>query len=118
MNNYQWLNHGHPQTLQTATLLLYFEGVLGLLGLGSIFGGILVCVGMIAGAFGIANDKKWGYGLALAAAVVNVALIFLIFGVVTALTSFGTLLPLMIGVALVALLLHPMSRSYQRIWFR
>jgi hypothetical protein len=115
VNNYQWLNHGHPQTLQTATILLYFEGVLGLL-LGS-YGGVLVCVAMVAGAFGIANDKKWGYGLAIAAAIINVAYIFLFWGV-GALTNFNPLLSLMFGGALVALLLHPMSRSYQRIWFR
>jgi hypothetical protein len=118
VNSYRWFNQGQPQTLQTATILLYFEGVLGLLGLGSIFGGVLVCVGMAVGAFGIANDKKWGYGIALAAALIDVALIFLLFGVVHALTNLGLLLPLIVGGALVALLLHPMSRSYQRIWFR
>ena len=39
-------------------------------------------------------------------------------GVGPALTNFNPLLSLMIGGALVALLLHPMSRNYQRIWFR
>ena len=118
MNNYQWLNHGHPQTLQTATLLLYFEGVLGLLGLNTVFGGLLVCVAMIVGGFGIANDKKWGYGLALAAVITDVALLIVFVGLISALTNFASLLLLMIGGALIALLLHPMSRSYQRIWFR
>jgi hypothetical protein len=115
VNGYRWFNQGHPQTLQTAVLLLYLEGVLGLL-LGS-YGGVLVCVGMVVGAFGVANDKKWGYGIALAAATLNVIYIFLIWGV-SALTNFNPLLSLMFGGALVALLLHPMSRNYQRIWFR
>jgi hypothetical protein len=118
MRDYRWFNQSQPQTLQTAVILLYFEGVLGLLRLAAIFGGILVCVAMVVGAFGVANDKKWGYGLALAAAIVDVALILLIFGPVTALTNLSLIIPLMVGGALVALLLHPMSRSYQRIWFR
>jgi hypothetical protein len=116
MNSYRWFNQSHPQTLQTGVILLYFEGVLGLL-LGS-YGGIFVCIGMVVGAFGVANDKKWGYGIALAAAIVNVAYIFLIWGIVPALTNFSPLLSLMFGGALIALLVHPMSRNYQRIWFR
>ena len=113
MNDYRWFNQSQPQTLQTAVILLYVNGVLGLL-LGS-YGGLLVCVGMAVGAFGIANDKKWGYGLAIAAAVINVVYIFIAWGIGPALTNFNPLLSLMIGGALVALLLHPMSRSYQRI---
>jgi hypothetical protein len=89
---------------------------LGLL-LGS-YGGILVCVAMVVGAFGVANDKKWGYGLALIAAALNVVYIFVVWGVGGALTHFEPILSLMFGGALVALLLHPMSRNYQRIWFR
>jgi hypothetical protein len=117
VSQYQWLNRGHPQTLQTATILLYFEGVFTLLGLGGVYGGLPVCVGMIVGGFGIANDKKWGYGIAIVSAILNVALILLIWDV-SALTNLGPLIDLMFGGALVALLLHPMSRSYQRIWFR
>jgi hypothetical protein len=32
--------------------------------------------------------------------------------------NLGTLMNLMFEIALVALLLHPQSREYQRIWFR
>jgi hypothetical protein len=116
VNDYRWFNQSHPQTLQTAVILLYLNGVLGLL-LGS-YGGVLVCVAMVVGGFGVANDKKWGYGLAIVAAVLNVAYIFLTWGLVGALTNFNPVLSLMFGGALVALLLHPMSRNYQRIWFR
>ena len=117
MHDYRWFNQGHPQTLQTATILLYLEGVLGLLSGGG-YGGILVCAGMVVGAFGVANDKRWGYGLALAAAILNVAYIFVAWGVVPAFTNFNPLLSLIFGGALLGLLLHPMSRNYQRIWFR
>lgn len=122
MNDYRWFNQGHPQTLQTATLLLYFEGVLGIL-FHRYFGATqvlqtLACVGMGVGGFGIANDKRWGYGIAIAAALANVGLVFSFYNVVPALTHFGPLIDLMFGGALIALLLHPMSRNYQRIWFR
>ena len=69
-------------------------------------------------AFGIANEKKWGYGLAVAAAVLQVAVHLPRLGIGGALTNFNPLLSLMFDGALVALLLHPMSRNYQRIWFR
>ena len=115
MNDYRWINQSHPQTLQTAVILLYLNGVLGLL-LGS-YGGLLVCVAMVVGAFGVANDKKWGYGLAIAAAALNILFVFRYWGI-DALTHFNPLVSLMFGGALVALLLHPMSRSYQRIWFK
>ena len=116
MNDYRWFNQGHPQTLQTAVILLYLNGVLGLF-LGS-YGGIPVCVGLLVGGFGVANDKKWGYGLAIVAAVLDVLYVFYYWGLGGALTNINPLISVMIGVALVSLLLHPMSRNYQRIWFR
>jgi hypothetical protein len=116
VNDYRWINHSQPQTLQTGTMLLYVEGVLGVL-LGS-YGGLFVCVAMVVGGFGVANDKRWGYGIALAAAVLNVLFIFRFWGVAQAFTNVDPLLSLMFGAALVGLLLHPMSRSYQRIWFK
>jgi uncharacterized membrane protein YjjB (DUF3815 family) len=116
VNDYRWFNQGHPQTLQTAVILLYLNGVLGLF-LGN-YGGIPVSIGLVVGAFGVANDKKWGYGLAIVAAVADVLYVFYYWGIGGALTNFNPLLSVMIGAALVALLLHPMSRNYQRIWFR
>ena len=116
MNEYKWFNQSQPQTLQTAVILLYLSAVMGVLF--PTYGGIIVAVGMGIGAFGIANDKKWGYGLAVAAAAIDVLYIFRVWGLVDAFTHFNPLLSLMIGGALVALLLHPMSRNYQRIWFR
>lgn len=118
MNDYRWFNQSQPQTLQTAVILLYLNAVLGLLQRS--YGGfwLLILVGMGVGAFGVANDKKWGYGLALSAAVLFVAYILNLYGIAAALTNFDPLIMLMIGGALVALLLHPMSRSYQRIWFK
>jgi hypothetical protein len=117
VNDYRWINQSHPQTLQTAVILLYLNGVLGLLPSFGSYGGVPVCVAMIVGAFGVANDKKWGYGLAVLAAALNILFVFLYWGI-DALTNFSPLVSLMFGGALIALLLHPMSRSYQRIWFK
>ncbi len=116
MNDYHWFNQHQPQTLQSAVVLLYINAAFGLL-LGS-YVSILVLVAMAVGAFGTANDKKWGYGLAVASALVNFVVVLLLFGLPDALTTFNGLISVLFDGALVALLLHPMSRDYQRIWFR
>jgi hypothetical protein len=117
VNETRWVNSHQPQTLYAATILCYIEAVFLLLDFAffSIFG-LFIIVGLGAGGFGIANEKKWGYALAVAAACLRAGL-FLFFGFAT-LTNIGLLIPFLFAVALVALLLHPMSRDYQRIWFR
>ena len=117
MNDVKWVNPHQPQTLYTGTILCYVEAVVLLLNFG-IFGPIsfLVIAGLAAGGFGIANEKKWGYTLAVVASVVHV-LLFLTFGL-WALNHIEVLIPFIFAAALVGLLLHPMSRDYQRIWFR
>ena len=109
------MNPSQPQTLQIAVFLLYFNAVftlifsLGALGLL----GLIVVAGNGAGGYGIANEQKWGYGLGVAMAFLPFAL-RLIVGAPLLGPSF---INLMFEVALVALLLHPQSRDYQRIWF-
>ena len=75
-------------------------------------------VGVIAGAFGIANEKAWGYKLGVAAAAAPLALrvVVLFIAGLEALT-FDTV-GLLFDIALISLLLHPMSRDYQKVWFR
>ena len=116
VNQWKWVNQFQPQTLYMATILCYVDAVFGLL-----FGGIyllnLLIVGCLAaGAFGIANEKRWGYGLATVAAILQVLVLVAFAGA----DAFG--FPLIINLifdgALVALLLHPQSREYQRIWFK
>ena len=41
--------------------------------------GLLVLIGLGAGGFGIANEKKWGYAIAVAAAVFQIA-VFVLYG--------------------------------------
>lgn len=100
-----------PQTLQIAVFLLYFGGALAL-----IRGGVVIATGSIGGGFGIANEKKWGYGLGLAVALLP--FVFLLLSNHPALVVRYDPIGLMFDVALVALLVHPQSREYQRIWFK
>ncbi len=113
----RWVDKSQPQTLMMATILMYINAALALLLGGALFSlywlAILV-VGPVAAGWGIANEKKWGYWLGLALAVLWVALL----AVQLRHFSAGALIDLIFYGALVALLLHPESRSYRRIWFR
>lgn len=108
METRRWTNPSQPQTLQIAVLLFYLDAVMAVL-FGAFLSplGLLLLAAYIASGFGIANEKRWGYVLGLVTAGVGV--IFVLGG--------GNLINLLFAVALVALLLHPQSRDYQRIWF-
>jgi hypothetical protein len=113
----RWFPVHQPQTLQIAVALLYWNAflslVIGLLTHGWFGGiGLLATVGEVAGALGIANERKWGYRIAVAVAGLLLVLTF-VDGVFA-----GGLLNLAFQIALVALLLHPMSRAYYKSWFR
>jgi hypothetical protein len=115
MESRRWVNPTQPQTLQIAVFLLYLNGVFTLLFGGLFYGlGILIIVGSIAAGYGIANERKWGYGLGLAMALLPFILII----ANRSNPLNGGLINLLFEVALVALLVHPMSRDYQRIWFK
>src|SRR5262249_15140083 len=110
VNDLKWVNPHQPQTLYMGVILCYIDAGFGLL-FGVIAASVLVrlfiVVALAAGGFGIANEKKWGYTLALVAAVVQI-------GALVATAGFDTFLslPLLISflfdAALVGLLLHPM----------
>jgi len=118
----RWFNPSQPQTLQIAVWLLYFNAVGGLI-FGSVyitlgvFLGLIALVGCGAAAFGIANEQRWGYLLGVSMALLQVLLIVGVVGVL-GLFKGVALISFLFAVALVALLLHPMSRDYQRIWFK
>jgi len=122
MQGRRWVNNTQPQTLQIAVFLLYLNAFFGL-----IYGGLVIPLGLalIAGqvgaGYGIANDQKWGYKLGVAMAFVPLVLRVLVSGPSGLLGSgvnLAALMSLMFEIALIALLLHPQSRDYQRIWFR
>ncbi|MFN0090737.1 MAG: hypothetical protein ACKVWR_10785 [Acidimicrobiales bacterium] len=128
METRRWTNPSQPQTLQIAVWLLYFHAALSLLFQSSVYfrlgiGGLgaLVAIGALVGmgaaGFGIANERKWGYQLAVGLTVVEVLLLFAKAGGIGVLRP-GLLLDFMFAIARAALLLHPLSRNYQRIWFK
>ena len=122
MEGRRWLNPTQPQTLQIGVMLLYVNAALGLLSLiiGGAAGlfGIAIIAAEILGAYGIANERKWGYVVGLVAAILPLVLVVL--AVVAGIASVLGLgiIGVIFQIALVALLLHPQSREYQRIWFK
>lgn len=119
MQQRRWLNQSQPQTLQIAVFLLYinsaFLAFYLLIGIGAAEIALPIIIGQVAAGYGIANERKWGYILGVVMAFVPFVLP-LLFGR----SPFEdiNLITLMFDIALVALLLHPQSRDYQRIWFK
>ena len=120
VNFRKWYDSSQPQTLQGAQVLLYvncFWLLLSVLRGGITFVGLIFLVGLLYGALGIANEKKWGYRVAVVLSV----LVLVLYAVLLAeLHGFATvgILNLLFEIALVAMLLHPQSRAYQRLWFK
>jgi hypothetical protein len=119
MDRRRWLNPAQPQTLQIAVFLLYINAAFSIFDMLRVqrFPWLLLLIvagGVLAG-FGIANERKWGYGLGIVMAFLPFALRFYVLGNPF---SGSNILSLMFEIALVALLLHPQSRDYQRIWFK
>jgi hypothetical protein len=108
METRRWTNPSQPQTLQIAVFLLYINAVFALL-----VGDIITTAGGAAAGFGIANERRWGYVLGLIIAFLPLVARL---AYRSAFVADGAI-ALMFEVALVALLLHPQSRDYQRIWF-
>ena len=112
----RFFDSSQPQTLQGAVMLSYLNVAFALLFLllGGVFGLLLVVTAAEGfGAYGIANEHRWGYRLCVGAsfAVLGVAVWLFLAG-----HGIG-ILNLLFAVLLVALLLHPQSREYQKIWF-
>ena len=139
----KWFDRMQPQTLQIAAMLLYLNGFFALISvidstdylgyirnrfsIGLIVGLIIVALHALSGLF-MANDLKLGYKFAIAAGFSPFLLRFWAYtdlentsGISTTLNrklSGGSTLSLIFEVALCALILHPQSRSHQKIWYR
>ena len=114
------MNPTQPQTLQIAVLLLYLNALFSFLDVLRLHDlpviGLAIVIGGVLAGQGIANERKWGYGLGIAMAFLPFVLRVYYAGVGNILTADA--LTLLFEIALVALLLHPQSRDYQRIWFK
>ena len=112
----RWVDRSQPQTLMSATIIMYINAVFSLTGLAfwildGFPAGLLLLVGQVAGGLGVANEKKWGYWTGVVTVALFVAYLVLHL-------SFASIIYLLFYGALLALLLHPQSRAYKRTWFR
>jgi len=118
MASRRFLNPAQPQTLVIAVYLLYMHAAFLLFDLlrFGVFPLLYVAlvVGGLAAGYGVSNEFKWAYPLAIAVAVLP----FAIRMYDTGNPLNAPVLTLMFEIALVFLLLHPQSRDYQRIWFK
>ena len=127
MSERRWYNPRLPQTLVISQFLLYFDAFFGLLGaLGGGIGllGILYVGAYVYGAYGIANEQKRGYQVAVVASFLPIALPAVVLllngqlaGRLDEVLLPGGLINAIFVYALIALLLHTQSREHQRIWF-
>jgi hypothetical protein len=117
MANTRWIDQSQPQTLYMATILLYINAAFWLLDvlLGAGFLGLFAIAAIFAG-LGIANEKKAGYRGGVVVAGLDVLWLLDLFR--SAPSSISIVINLVFAAVLLALLLHPMSRSYQHIWFK
>jgi len=143
----RFFNPAQPQTMQVAVFLLYANVVVGVLfrtGKNGKFAlatlslirsldaldtarlvGNLLAILFIAGSAGaaylIANEKRigWRIGVVVAAAPLVATVIILLIGY-PARAGLGDVVDvgLLFDVALVALLLHDQTRSYEKVWFK
>jgi hypothetical protein len=145
METRRWINQAQPQTLVIATFLLYFNAfftlllqsernvyvLAALIKVGVGYSNLLeqlvrlgLGIGAAAGAYLIANEKRWGYRLAVAVAAAPLlgVLILLLLPTMNDIARLSLedldLVSLLFSGALFALLLHPQSRDYERIWFK
>ena len=114
METTRWTNPSQPQTLQSSVILLYVSAALSLLfGLSGL--GVLIAGGRVAAGWGCANERKWGYQLAV---VMGVLPFVRLIGVDIAHNLLTILILFAFDILLVCLLLHRDTRAYQRVWFR
>ena len=111
----RFFDQSQPQTLQIATILLYMEAVFAFLMMSAVRAPLLFAAAYGGAGYGMANQKKWGYGLAVAVAVIR--LLDLVAGHSIDQVLRLQTIDLMFSAALLALVLHPHSREYQKIWF-
>jgi hypothetical protein len=120
METRRWTNPTQPQTMQIAVFLLYINAAFTAL-LGGIVNpiGIIMIIGQAGAGFGIANERKWGYILGVVIATLGLVPLVLIVANngVGSIVDFSFIFQAIMPIALFALLLHPQSRDYQRIWF-
>lgn len=139
LDHRKWFDRFQPQTLQIATWLLYINGffaLVDLLGTGGWLGvarmekgalgllvGLAVIVGYVGGGFLMANERRWGYRLALFGALSPFLLrIWIYWGIsdagIAEMIMGGNVISFIFDAALVGLLVHNQTRDHVRIYYR
>ncbi len=125
MKNTRWLDRSQPQTLYIAVIVSYIDVIFTVLnmfsgtqGLPFVFVLFIFIVPLLQGvaAFGIANHNLKMWFLAVGLSLLNFVLIFYIYAIYAFFAV--DILGLIVDIAMVILLIHPMSRTYVKIWFR
>ena len=141
LKNRQWFNNSLPQMLQIAVFLLYWGAFWSVI---SFFDALNPPPGaedrplwllalllaliplQILGGVGLAEGRKQGYQLAVAAAFAPFAVRALtvifdgdgLIGAFRYVLLGGSFINFMFEAALLALILHPKSRDHAKVWFR
>lgn len=133
----RWFNSRLPQTLVVSQFLLYFDAFWAILGFLSVsvnslvaftFVGRIIAVasigGYLYGAWGIANERRLGYQVAIAASFLPLAArVVNTFGAggplehLSYILTSGNIINVMFEYALIVVLLHSQSREHTKIWF-
>ncbi len=116
----RWTNPSLPQTLQMGMFLLYIDAVFGLLGLRGPIGlfGLVLVVGSALAGLGIANEYKWAWKLGVAVSTLAlIPLVIILADDPGEIFDISLLIYAIFPVAQFALLIHPQSRQYQKVWF-
>ena len=124
----RWFDQSQPQTLQIGVILLYINGVFGILGGlggGLALVGLVLAIGQIAAAFGIANSKRagWVAGIVLAIVLLGFQALSALLVITDPLLTLGVagwvffIVRIGFDIAMLVALVHPQSREYQKIWF-
>jgi hypothetical protein len=143
----QFFNQSQPQTMQGAVFLLYANVLVALLfrtggqglfadvayslsrgklnGSTATFVGNVVAIAVVVGSgfagYLIANEKKigWRLGVVVAAAPLVGLVLLIVAGYPGRLSILDAVsIQLLFDVALMILLLHDQTRSYEKIWFK
>lgn len=100
--------------------LLYIDAVFGLLGLRGAIGpiGLVFVIGSALAGLGIANEYKWAWKLGVAiSAIALIPLVIILATDPGEIFDISLLIYAIFPVAQFALLVHPDSRNYQKVWF-
>ncbi len=143
----RFFNPSQPQTMQGAVFLLYANVVVALLfrsggqgdfalaaysltrgslsvSLATLIGNLIaigVVVGSAAAAYLIANEKRigWRIGVVVAAAPLVALVILLVIGYPQRLSLANLIsISLLFDIALMVMLVHDQTRSYEKVWFK